>query len=325
MWQAIERFFEDAGHNLLHALEHTWPLMPFLFIIYALMELLESKADLQKVTRLGGKLGPMVGAATGLVPQCGFSVMAAKLFERKYVTVGTLLAIFMTTSDEAFIIMISSGTGAVWLLPLLLSKIVIGVCVGYAVDGVLRLFGRKQTCVAIPKTENGVPENTREIFMQRYMDEKDVQVNCSCGRRHDDDSAWKNYLVYPFLHTLKVALFILLVNFVLGTIIHEVGEQAFVDYMQKNRFVQPFITCGIGLIPNCASSVVITETFLSGGITFGSCVAGLCVNAGMGFVVLLRNMRRWKRNLALIGVCYLISVAIGLLFNWIYPISVSIV
>ena len=325
MWQAIEQFFEDAGHNLLHALEHTWPLIPFLFVIYALMELLESKADLQKVTRLGGKLGPMVGAATGLVPQCGFSVMAAKLFERKYVTVGTLLAIFMATSDEAFVIMISSGTGAVWLLPLLLSKIVIGVVVGYAVDGVLRLLGHKQTCATIPKMENGVPDNTREIFMQRYMDEKDVQVNCSCGRRHDNDSAWKNYLVYPFLHTLKVALFILLVNFVLGTIIHEVGEPAFVNYMQKNRFAQPFITCGIGLIPNCASSVVITETFLSGGITFGSCVAGLCVNAGMGFVVLLRNVRQWKRNFALIGVCYAISVAIGLLFNWIYPISVSIV
>ncbi|MBQ4053479.1 MAG: arsenic efflux protein [Clostridia bacterium] len=325
MWQAIERFFEDAGHNLLHALEHTWPLIPFLFVIYALMELLESKADLQKVTRLGGKLGPMVGAATGLVPQCGFSVMAAKLFERKYVTVGTLLAIFMATSDEAFVIMISSGTGAVWLLPLLLSKIVIGVVVGYAVDGVLRLLGHKQTCATIPKMENGVPDNTREIFMQRYMDEKDVQVNCSCGRRHDNDSAWKNYLVYPFLHTLKVALFILLVNFVLGTIIHEVGEQAFVNYMQKNRFAQPFITCGIGLIPNCASSVVITETFLSGGITFGSCVAGLCVNAGMGFVVLLRNVRQWKRNFALIGFCYLLSVAIGLLFNLVYPISVSIV
>lgn len=325
MWQAIERFFEDAGHNLLHALEHTWPLIPFLFVIYALMELLESKADLQKVTRLGGKLGPMVGAATGLVPQCGFSVMAAKLFERKYVTIGTLLAIFMATSDEAFVIMISSGTGAVWLLPLLLSKIAIGVVVGYAVDGVLRLLGHKQTCATIPKMENGVPDNTREIFMQRYMDEKDVQVNCSCGRRHDNDSAWKNYLVYPFLHTLKVALFILLVNFVLGTIIHEVGEQAFVNYMQKNRFAQPFITCGIGLIPNCASSVVITETFLSGGITFGSCVAGLCVNAGMGFVVLLRNVRQWKRNFALIGFCYLLSVAIGLLFNLVYPISVSIV
>jgi len=94
--------------------------------------------------------------------------------------------------------------------------------------------------------------------------------------------------------------------------------------MQKNRFLQPFITCGVGLIPNCASSVVITETFLGGGITFGSCVAGLCVNAGMGFVVLFRNTRQWKRNLLLIGACYLISVVIGLLMN-IYPISVALV
>ncbi|MBQ9713804.1 MAG: arsenic efflux protein [Clostridia bacterium] len=325
MWHALEHFFEDAGHNLLHALEHTWPLLPFLFLIYALMELLENRADLQKVRNLGGKLGPLVGAATGLVPQCGFSVMAAKLFERKYITVGALLSIFMATSDEAFIIMLSSGKGAVWLLPLLLSKIVIAVGVGYAVDGLLRLIGKKQLCMEMPKTNNGVPESTKEIFIQRYLEEKEVQANCSCGRQHEGESAWKNYLLYPLLHTLKVGFFILLVNFVLGTIIHEVGEETFVKFMQKNRFLQPFITCVIGLIPNCASSVVITETFLGGGITFGSCVAGLCVNAGMGFVVLLRNTRQWKRNVLLITVSYVISVIIGVLFNLIYPISVSLV
>ena len=325
MWDKVVHVLAHIWEWLAHSLKDTVPLLPFILVMYALIELLESKADLRKITKFGTRLGPLVGSATGLIPQCGFSVMAAKLFEQKYITMGTLFAIFMATSDEAFVIMISSGDGAVWLLPLLLSKIVIGVGVGYAVDGILRLFGRKQTCVTMPKTENGVPESTREIFMQRYLDEKDVQVNCSCGRRHDGDSAWKNYLLYPLLHTLKVGLFILLVNFVLGTIIHEVGEQVFVDFMQKNRFLQPLITCGIGLIPNCASSVVITETFLSGGITLGSCVAGLCVNAGMGFVVLLRNVRQWKRNFALIGVCYVISVGIGLLFNLVYPISVSIV
>jgi hypothetical protein len=142
-----------------------------------------------------------------------------------------------------------------------------------------------------------------------------MDVKCACGRSHEADTVWKKYILYPLWHTLKVAAFIFLVNFVLTAIIHSVGEEVFVDFMHRNRFLQPFITCAIGLIPNCASSVVVTETFLAGGITFGSCAAGLCANAGMGFVVLLKNMRQWKRNLTLIGVCYGVSVVVGLLLN----------
>ena len=316
MWEHLYEF-------ILHALQDTAPLLPFLFLIYALLELLESKADLQKINKVGGKLGPLVGSATGLIPQCGFSVMAAKLYEQKYLTVGTLLAIFMATSDEAFIIMLSSGKGAVWVLPLLLSKIIIGVAVGYAADGVMKLFGRRQVCVQMPKTVNGLPETTHEIFMQAYLEERDVETNCSCGRKHDGESAWKNYLLYPLLHTIKVGLFILLVNFALEAIIHGVGgEDVFAKFMKRNRFLQPVVSCVIGLIPNCASSVVITESFLSGAITFGSCLAGLCANAGMGFVVLLRNGRKWKRNVMMIFVCYLVSVSVGLLFNLVAPILV---
>lgn len=330
MWEQFLHALTHVWHNVEHALSHTWPLLPFLFALYIVMELIESKSDMQKVSKLGGKLGPLVGSATGLIPQCGFSVMAAKLFEQKYITIGTLFAIFMATSDEAFIILLSSATtdvnGAVWLLPMILSKIVIGIGVGYAVDWVWKLLGRKQVCFEMPKTLDGTPTNVHDIFIQRYQAEKDVEVNCSCGRQHGDDTAWKNYLWYPLLHTLKVGLFIFLVNFALEWIIHGVGgTAAFAGLMQKNRFLQPFITCAVGLIPNCASSVVLTETFLSGGITFGSCVAGLCVNAGMGFVVLLKNVRQWKRNLAMIGFCYAISVGIGLLINLIYPVFVSIV
>ena len=128
-------------------------------------------------------------------------------------------------------------------------------------------------------------------------------------------------MLYPLLHVLQVGGFILLVNFVLGVIIHAVGEDTFASFMQSNRFAQLFISAAIGLIPNCASSVVITQTFLSGSIAFGSCAAGLCANAGMGFVVLLRNVGQWKRNLWMILFCYAVSVCIGLLFN-IVPLTV---
>ena len=307
--------FDHLPELLWHALVDTAPLLPWILLFYVIIELLESKADLRRVNRLGNKMGPLIGSATGLIPQCGFSIMAAKLFEQKYITVGTLLAIFMATSDEAFIIMLSSGQGAVWVLPMLATKVLVGVVVGYATDFFMKAIGRGQVCVEMPSDAQDKPSTTHEIFIKRYLEEKDVDVKCACGRSHEADTLWKKFLLYPLWHMLRVGLFIYLVNFVLTTVIHSVGEDVFVAFMHRNRFVQPFITCLIGLIPNCASSVVLTETFLSGGITFGSCLAGLCANAGMGFVVLLKNVRKWKRNLILIGVCFAISVVVGLLFN----------
>ena len=304
---------------LLHAVEDTLPLLPWIFGLYIIIQLLESKVDMRRINNLGGKMGPVVGAATGLIPQCGFSVMAAKFFERKYITVGTLLAIFVATSDEAFILMLGSGEGAVWVLPMLAVKVLVGIGVGYTADGIIKLLGKGQVRVEMPKSFDKQPETVHDYFMQQYLEEKEVDTNCSCGRQHDGDSPWKNYLLYPILHALRVAAFIFLVNFVLTAIIHSVGEDKFAAFMYGNRFVQPFIACIIGLIPNCASSVVLTEAFLSGAITFGTCAAGLCANAGMGFVVLLRNTRRWKRNLLLIGVCYAVSVLVGLLLN-VFPL-----
>lgn len=312
----MEHFFEIVWH----AVVDTLPLLPWLLIMYIIMQLLENKTALKNAGRFGGRLGPVFGAATGLIPQCGFSVMAAKFFEKKYITVGTLLAIFFATSDEAFIVLLSSGEGAVWVLPTLIFKIAIGIVIGYGADGVLKLIGRGQVCVEVPQNTEKAPTTTRDLFIQQYLEEKDVEVVCSCGRAHGEGNAWKKYLWYPLLHTLQVAAFIFLVNFVLTGIIHAVGEAAFVAFMHRNRFLQPFITCGIGLIPNCASSVVITEAFLSGGITFGSFAAGLCANAGMGFVVLLKNVRKWKRNLILIAVCYFLPVALGLLCN-LFPLT----
>ncbi len=315
-------FIEHLPELLWHAVQDTLPLLPWILGLYILIELLENKTDFTRVQKLGGRLGPLVGSAAGLIPQCGFSVMAAKFFERKYITLGTLLAIFMATSDEAFILMLGSGSGAVWVLPMLAVKIGVGVAVGYAADGIMKVTRGGQVCVEMPSSPDKTPTSTHDYFIREYLAEKEEDVNCSCGRRHEEgDGAWKSYLLYPLLHTLKVAAFIFLVNFVLTSIIHFVGEEAFASFMHSNRFVQPFVACLVGLIPNCASSVVLTETFLNGAITFGSCAAGLCANAGMGFVVLLRNVRKWKRNLALIGVCYALSVAVGLLLN-IFPLVV---
>ena len=313
---------------VLDALLDTLKLFPWLVLIYIVIELIEHKTDLAgPKNRLNGKLGPLIGSATGLIPQCGFSVMAAKLFEQKYITLGTLLAIFISTSDEAFIILLSSGEGAVWLLPLIVVKILVGIAVGYAVNGALHLIGHRHVRVhsshgeAYDAAKEGTDEcgkhegecGAHALFLQK---EETREFECtSCGRAHDETRPVMLYFVSPLLHALKVAGFILLVNLILGLIVGAVTEERFMAFMNKNLFAQPFIASLVGLIPNCASSVVITESFLQGGISFGSCAAGLCANAGLGFVVLLKNTKEWKRNLMLIVLCYVIAVAVGSAIN----------
>ncbi len=317
-------FWEFLWDNASHAFLDTLPLLPWLLLIYVVLQLLENKTSLATSGKLGGKLGPVIGSATGLIPQCGFSVLAAKLYEQKYITVGTLLAIFLSTSDEAFIIMLSSGNAnaAVSVLSMVAIKIVVGIGVGYAADGLLKLIGRGQVRLEARSidavTGARAPETVHEIFMVRYFEDMGVEEGCSCGRPHDDNRPFTTYVVGPILHALKIAALMFAFNFVLGAIIHFVGEANFTAFMSKHLLLQPLLVSLVGLIPNCASSVFITTAFLDGTIAFGSCVAGLCANAGLGFVVLLRNTRRWKRNLLLIGALYAVAVVVGLLCNLIF-------
>lgn len=304
----------------LDALLDTLKLLPFLALIYVIIELLEHKTNLSSEhSRLRGGLGPLIGSATGLIPQCGFSVMAAKLFEQKYITVGTLLAIFLSTSDEAFVILLSEGAAS-HLLPLIVAKMGIGVAVGYAADGLSFLFRRRASdSLVVEGAERGAEMRVNPYAAASdshdFFFRKEESECTSCGRDHDDGKPWKTYFLQPVLHALQVAAFIFVVNLLLGTIVYLVTEEKFMAFMQKGVAVQPLIAALIGLIPNCASSVVITQCFLKGGILFGSCVAGLCANAGLGFVVLLKNTKEWKRNLALIGVSYLVSVVAGTCIN----------
>ena len=304
----------------LDALIDTLKLLPFLVLIYVIIELLEHKTNLNSEhSRLKGALGPLIGSATGLIPQCGFSVMAAKLYEQKFITVGTLLAIFLSTSDEAFVILLSEGAAA-HLLPLIIAKMAIGVSAGYVADGLMFLFRKKslQPLLAEGAEKDATRVNPRACAgdSHEFFFTKEENGQCtSCGREHDESKPWLTFFVRPLLHALQVAAFIFIVNFVLGAIVHAVTEDKFIAFMQRGKAAQPFIAALVGLIPNCASSVVITQCFLKGGLYFGSCVAGLCANAGLGFVVLLKNAKEWRRNLILIVVCYAISVAAGSLIN----------
>lgn len=276
---------------VLDALKDTAMVFPFLLVIYILIEFLEHKATFTHNHKiLQGNLAPLIGSATGLIPQCGFSVMAAKLYDKNLIRTGTLLAVLLATSDEAFIILLSSGKAAAAIMPLVVIKLVVGIAVGYLVNFL--------------------------YSAERISDEFTEEISAySCGREHEGVSEIKLYLINPLLHSLLIAFYLLIVNLIFGFVIAEVGQETIASAMIGGVYFQPFITALIGLIPNCASSAIITETFINGGITFGSLVAGLCANAGLGLVVLFRNTKKIKRNIVFVITLYAISAAVGLVVN----------
>lgn len=282
---------------LTESLLDTLKVFPFLLLIYIIIEILEHRTTLiQNKKILQGNLAPLIGSATGIIPQCGFSVMAAKLYDNGLIRTGTIAAVFIATSDEALIIMLSNANAAAWVMPLILIKLIVAVGVGYLVNFLYSGERLKETGLIA-----------------------DVQAQFCC-EDHDKHSDIELYLVAPLLHTLKIAFYIFIVNFVFGAIF-EVSEGAFASAMMGGKFIEPLITALIGLIPNCASSTILTETFIigitqqQGGICFGSFVGGLCSNAGLGLVVLFKNRKKLKRNIILVIGLYVVAVATGLAVN----------
>lgn len=284
---------------VLDAVIDTLKVFPFILIIYMLIELLENGTTGSRSRRaLQGPLAPLWGSATGLIPQCGFSVMAAKLYDNGLIRTGTIMAVFLATSDEALIILLGESVGnplaAQSILPLILVKLLVAVLIGYLINAI-------------------IPDKSAEV---QPLYRKDGEIRCySCGHEHEGKSAVKLYFVEPLLHSLKVTAYILLVNLILGFIISEVGEEAIEKTFIGGIYFQPLITAAVGLIPNCAASTVITETYTDGLLTFGSCIAGLCSNAGLGLVVLLKNTKKIKRNILFVISLYAISVLTGIIIN----------
>ena len=259
-----------------------------MFLLYVLIEFLEHRTSVtHNKNLLRGGLAPLLGAAVGVIPQCGFSVMAAKLYDKKLIRTGTVLAVFLATSDEALIILLSEGSKAFSVMPIIAIKFVVAVAVGYAANALLRR------------------ENLSELS------ENEEVHGTPCGHDHEEDSKVKRYLVHPLLHSLEIFAYILAVNILFGILIYYVTEESLAAFLQGGLWYQPLIAAAVGLIPNCASSVVITQTYILGGLSFGGCIAGLCANAGLGFVILFKNAKKWKRNLILMAVLYGISIAVG--------------
>lgn len=264
--------------------------LPFLLGAYLLIELLEHKSSERLTGALSkmGPLGPLGGAALGLVPQCGFSVAAANFYAGRLITPGTLLAIFLATSDEALPIMLSRPQVMPDLLKLLGVKLIAAAIFGVVVDLI---------CKRVLKLK------TDEPFHEL------------CG---DCDCEHEGIFRAALHHTVKVFGFLLLINLALGFAIHFVGEDNISRLLLSGSVFQPLLAAIIGFIPNCAASVILTELYLAGSLSFGSAVAGLCTGAGVGLAVLFKTNRHAKENFALVGALYAAAVITGIACNFIF-------
>lgn len=308
------------------AVKESLIMFPFLFGAYVLVELIEFLTS-KKLNGnvLKSRVAPLVGAGVGLLPQCGFGVVASDLYSKRKITMGTLLAIFFATSDEAVPLLIISPEKAIYLLPLLAIKFVFGFSLGFIVDAIVN---RKRApvvhgdCHAADAPRND-SENKDEPPLSQgdnppprgrsEHEEEGHHVGC-CGHHIEDEEnePWaKRYLLHPALHSLKVFAFVLIVNLVLGGLIALIGENELMAFLNSARYVTPVLAVLVGLIPNCAASEVLTLLFISGGLSFGACVAGLCANAGIAMVVLFKQNKNMKENLTIFGVLSGVSLVVG--------------
>lgn len=310
------------GHVLLHALEDSLIVLAFLVPINILIALLEPR--LAGRIKLKGALAPLVGVTVGLFPQCGFSVVATDLYKKRHITIGTLLGVYLATSDEALPIFLASGEQAIDILPLLASKFLIGLIVGYTADAIFsknkkRVAEHIAECDHEPEVHFGCCGH--EIENGEHEDEHDHSAcDTPCGseieeKRRERKHKLKHYLLHPILHSAKIFVYILLINIVFGVLIHYIGEDRIMSFLSANKYVAPLFAVIVGAIPNCASSVVISNLYLMDGLGFGAAVGGLIMNAGLGFAVLLKDRKNLKESLAIIGGMFAVSIAFSYILS----------
>lgn len=271
-------------------------LLPFLFITYLIMEYLEHKTanKTKEIIKKSGKLGPLWGAILGIFPQCGFSAAAANLYAGRLITLGTLIAIFLSTSDEMIPVLISENAPMGLMLKILAIKLAIGIIAGFVIDFVMHKLPKKQ------KKEN-------EETAQEEIGHMCEHEHCHC----EDEGIIKSSIK----HTLNIFLFIIIITFILNTVIHFVGEENISNLIINVPVVGPLIAGLIGLIPNCAGSVLLTQLYLKQVITMGSMIGGLLVGSGIGILILFRVNEDLKDNLKILTLLYVIGVISGILID----------
>ena len=278
---------------MIEVLEHTIldsiKLLPFLFITYILMELIEHKSGekTEKIIKKSGKFGPVIGALLGIVPQCGFSAIAANFYAARIITRGTLIAIFLSTSDEMLPILISEGAELGLILQILTIKVVIGMAIGIIID----IFNKN----------NNNKNKTEEIH--KICEHE----HCNCEEEGVVKSSIK--------HTAQIFIYIFIITLIINAIIHFIGEDNIANFIINIPVIGTLIAGLIGVIPNCASSIILTELYLEGIITLGPMIAGLLVNSGVGILILFKVNKNKKENLTILGILYIVGITAGIVLD----------
>lgn len=290
-----------VGQIALDALFDSLKILGVAFLVYFLLSFFEGKvAELLEKKK---RFAPVMGSLTGSIPQCGISVVASDLFTKGHLTPGTLLAIYLATSDEALPILFTDFSGKWYMgFALLGAKIVGGAIFGTLLD----LFW--------PKGKAEVEEHLRTC-----EGEETVHYGC-CGHEveGEDEGPWHEHLLHPLFHSLKIFVYAFVINFLFSWLVSAIGgEEVLASFLKSNLYLSPLYALAIGLIPNCASSVVLSEVYLLGGIPFGALVTGLSVNAGLGPLYLFKNKKTIKHGLIIMGLSIICSLIMGYSLIWV--------
>ena len=269
---------------LKDALLDTLKLIPFLFIAFLIIELVEHKLKNKEILKKSGKFGPVIGSLLGGIPQCGFASLATNLYVTRIISLGTLISIYLATSDEMLPIMISEQVELSFILKIVLVKILIGMTCGVIID---------------------------LIYQNKHKESFELCENEHC---HCHDKKY-SLILSSLKHTLNISLFVLIVNILLNAVFTLGLEDLLNKLLLQDSIFGPFISSLIGLIPNCGASVIITELYLNEALSLGSLFAGLLTNSGIALVILFKSNKNLKENFTILGLIYLIGSIIGLIIN----------
>lgn len=264
-------------------------LLPFLYLTYLAMEYIEHKESgrMQDAIQKSGKCGPIIGSILGVFPQCGFSAAASSLYAGRIITLGTLISIYLSTSDEMLPILISENAGIMMIAKILGIKILVGMAAGFLADIIIGRFAKRKD----------------ETLQIEHLCE---QHHCHCE---------KGIVKSALHHTIEIFIYLLLITFVLNLLIAWIGEDFLANQILNRPFAGEAAAGIVALIPNCAASVIITQLYLKGVLSAGAMMAGLLVGAGVGILVLLRVNDRPKENARIIALLYIIGVAAGIVID----------
>lgn len=285
----VAHWFDEI---FLHGLLDTIKIMPFLFLTYLLMEFIEHKAGdkAEQFMKRAGNFAPAIGGVLGIIPQCGFSAAAANLYAGRVISMGTILAVFLSTSDEMIPILVSGSVSLGTVILLVLYKAIVGIGIGFAVDFVIRIMNR----------------GNEKINIDAICDDD----NCHCER-----GIWYSALH----HTVTISIFVLIVTLIINALVFLVGEDSIANVLYDKPFLSHLIAAVVGLVPNCAVSVALATLCTGGFITVGTMLSGLFSGAGVGILVLCRVNKKYKENAIIIGIVVIAGLIFGLLGDLIFP------